>query len=121
MTDQPPLPGMATSPDRDHDVPSDGSGHELLADGSSARFWPEAFPSVDADRILRELETKPRWRQEMVTIGGRVVRQPRLTAWQGDPGRNYRYSGLTLAPTPWSPAVLEVRAVVEELSGVVFN
>lgn len=40
--------------------------------------------------------------------------QPRLVAWQGDPGASYTYSGLTLEPAPWSGAVAAIRDLVWE-------
>ncbi|WIA08695.1 hypothetical protein OEZ85_008120 [Tetradesmus obliquus] len=38
-----------------------------------------------------------------------------------DDGLQYTYSGLTLQPHPWSAAVLEVKAAVEQLAGCAFN
>jgi len=46
---------------------------------------------------------------------------PRLTAWYGDEGKSYRYSGHTYHPQPWSSALLEVRRAIEPVCGVVFN
>ena len=39
----------------------------------------------------------------------------------GDPGTTYTYSGLRLDPDPWSPPVLELRAVASEAAGCEFN
>ena len=46
---------------------------------------------------------------------------PRLTAWYGDEGTRYTYSGIENVPLPWTPAILEVKRAVERPAGVVFN
>lgn len=46
---------------------------------------------------------------------------PRLQQWFGDPGLVYRWSGIDMAPEPWSAAIAEVKAKVEKYSGVQFN
>ena len=40
---------------------------------------------------------------------GRRIPQPRLTAWYGDPGARYAYSGLELDPLPWTPLLADIK------------
>lgn len=47
------------------------------------------------------------WKQGSIYLFGRNVYEPRLTAWMGDV--SYVYSGRTLEPRPWLPAVKELR------------
>src|SRR5690606_32374645 len=56
-----------------------------------------ALPEPDDVVLARLVEATP-WRQEAVTVWGRRHLQPRLSAWYGDPGARYRYSGLDLEP-----------------------
>ncbi len=52
------------------------------------------------------------WESRKVRVMGRVVDQPRLIAYMADdPGIKYTYSGLTLDPKPWSPAVAEIKVL----------
>ena len=44
---------------------------------------------------------------------GRRLTSPRLTAWYGDEGSNYIYSGIKNVPLPWTSAILEVKRAVE--------
>ncbi len=46
---------------------------------------------------------------------------PRLTAWYGDEGAVYTYSGLKNAPAPWNAPLLELRTLVEDAAGARFN
>jgi alkylated DNA repair dioxygenase AlkB len=84
-------------------------------------FYSGFFRHSDADRLLAELRDTTAWRQEAITLYGKKIDQPRLTAWYGDEGTSYVYSGLMNVPLPWTPAILEVKRAVEPPSGVVFN
>ncbi len=52
---------------------------------------------------------------------GRRIAIPRLTAWHGDPGAVYTYSGLRNEPRPWTPALAELRARLADRLGVRFT
>jgi alkylated DNA repair dioxygenase AlkB len=48
-------------------------------------------------------------RQEYLRFFGRDVAMPRLTAWYGDAGASYTYSGLRNEPQPWPRALFDLR------------
>jgi len=91
-----------------------------LADGE-ARLWPAAFEPEDASRLFDALRAGIHWRQEEIVIFGQRRRVPRLVAWHGDPGANYRYSGTDHVPEPWTPELERLRARAGQLSGAAFN
>src|SRR3954471_7527529 len=82
---------------------------------------PDFFPAAEADRLLRELRDTTEWRQETIKLFGKEIDVPRLTAWYGDEGTRYTYSGIENVPLPWTPPLLEVKRAVEPPSGIVFN
>ncbi len=84
-------------------------------------FYPAFLELSEGDRLLAELMQTIAWRHEAITLYGRSQLQPRLTAWYGDAGKFYRYSGLTMHPTPWTPLLLDLKEKVEAVSGVRFN
>ncbi len=84
-------------------------------------LYPAFFSAPEADRLLKELRETTEWRQDTMPIFGKQVPLPRLTAWYGDPGCSYVYSGIENEPLPWTAALLEVKNAVEAPSGVVFN
>ncbi|WP_400192614.1 alpha-ketoglutarate-dependent dioxygenase AlkB family protein [Hymenobacter sp. B81] len=88
-----------------------------------AELWlAEDFLSpAEAAALLIELTAAVAWQQQPIRLFGREVPQPRLTAWYGDPGAAYQYSGLKLPPLPWLPALLALRRAVEAAAGVPFN
>jgi alkylated DNA repair dioxygenase AlkB len=101
----------------------------------SANQHFERLPMEDADvsilrgldthasyqTILRKLLEQPKWQQREMTFYGRKVVQPRLTAWYGDAGRTYLYSGIKNTPLPWTDVLRELRRRVEDCTDARFN
>lgn len=79
-----------------------------------------ALPKPDA-ALLRRLIAEVAWRAEEVVMWGRRLPQPRLTAWYGDAGARYAYSGIELHPLPWTPLLLDIKARIERTVGSSFN
>ena len=79
------------------------------------------LPLSAADKLLTELTDAVPWQHQPIRLFGREVLQPRLTAWYGDAGATYRYSGLTLAPLPWTATLQQLRHQVEAATGSRFN
>jgi alkylated DNA repair dioxygenase AlkB len=102
---------------------------ELFDEDAEAVDLPDAiltfhrtyFSAQDAGRLAAELLATTRWRQDRFTIYGRSVLIPRLNAWYGDPGRVYRYSGITLDPLAWTAPLREIRERLAATTGVQFN
>lgn len=100
-----------------------------LSDGLERLALPEAeiylqrhFPSsIAAGIALQRLLAETAWRSETIKLWGRSIAQPRLTAWHGDAGRDYTYSGLTMTPEPWTPLLRTLKAEVEQVVGTTFN
>ena len=84
-------------------------------------FHSAFVPPADADRLLADLLATSAWRQDAIRLYGGAVPLPRLTAWHGNPGAAYTYSGIPNDPVPWTPALLDVKRLVEPVCGVVFN
>ncbi|HJV82965.1 alpha-ketoglutarate-dependent dioxygenase AlkB family protein [Noviherbaspirillum sp.] len=103
-----------------------------LFDGSSA---PESIPMPDAqvrfmqafyrppvsgelmDRLIHDIL----WRQETIVLWGKPHLQPRLSAWYGDAGSSYAYSGVLLNPHPWTDTLLHIKQDIEQAAGHRFN
>lgn len=106
------------------DPPLDATGRRFLTlDVPEAEvvFCPDFFPEADANRLLDELIATTEWRQDSMKMFGELKPLPRLTAWYGDPGARYVYSGIVNEPLPWTAALAEVKDAVESAAGVPFN
>ena len=73
------------------------------------------------DAIMNELINEVPWRAENIIVWGKTYVQPRLIAWYGDEGSGYTYSGIQLAPLPWSALLLDLKNRVEIVAGTAFN
>lgn len=76
---------------------------------------------VSYKEMLDNLMQQIKWRQESVRIYGKVMPQPRLVAWYGDPGKKYAYSGITLTPLPWIDILREIKRRIEDCTETNFN
>lgn len=104
-----------------------------LFDGTPASL--ESIPMPDADvRFMRVFYSMPQsaqymeslleeieWREEKIRLWGKEMMQPRLSAWYGDAGSHYAYSGIALTPLPWTATLLRIRRDIEDACGHRFN
>ena len=84
-------------------------------------FYPAFFPGPGADSYFNALLHEIPWQQQPIKIFGREVMQPRLTAWYGDAGKSYSYSGITLQPLAWTDTLQIIRRQAEKVAGVTFT
>ncbi len=80
-----------------------------------------AVASALAQETFGALRSEVSWEQDEITMVGKKTPLPRLTAWFGDSGLDYVYSGITMRPQPWIDELQSVRAIVEDLSRTRFN
>ena len=95
------------------------SGEALPLPDADLWLFPD-FAGEDRETLPSLLQQTP-WRSDTISLFGKRYLQPRLTAWYGDPGCSYRYSGLDLEPLPWTPLLQSLRERVEQVSGARFN
>lgn len=84
-----------------------------LADTRGLRLWERFLPADDADALLALLRDTLPWVQPEVRLYGRLRQIPRLQSWHGDSAAHYRYSGLSMAPAPWPPALARLRDQIQ--------
>jgi alkylated DNA repair dioxygenase AlkB len=90
-----------------------------LDDGGVLTLHERWLAAEKAAQVFGMLLEEIDWKQRSIRIMGREVLQPRLTAWYGD--AEYTYSGVTLAPLPWTPLLSELRDHVIADVGECFN
>jgi len=84
-------------------------------------LWRELFAGSESAGYLQGLLDGADWRQDRITLFGRTFNSPRLTAWYGEAGVTYAYSGLSLVAGGWLPALLGIRERVGQAVGTNFN
>ena len=84
--------------------------------------WPRWAASAQADAWLVALRGKAAWKQDHIRIQGNAIALPRLTAWHGEPGTSYGYSGIQNEPAPWFDELAQIRdALIQACAGTRFN
>lgn len=91
-----------------------------MLDGA-IQYWPTFCDSQEARRWFEELRDVTPWQQPEITVYGRTCPVPRLTAWYGDAGASYQYSGIAHQPLPWTPLLVTIKSRLEDQLGQSFN
>jgi alkylated DNA repair dioxygenase AlkB len=75
----------------------------------------ENFISIqDVTMLIQKLKISINWRQESIKMYGKIYQVPRETAWYGEEGSNYSYSGIMCNPLPWTHELLELKYKIEQ-------
>jgi alkylated DNA repair dioxygenase AlkB len=84
-------------------------------------FYPAFFDADESQQLLQDLTDNIAWEEQVAKFPWGAVKLPRLTAWYGDAGKKYSYSGMTLTPHEWTESLLDIKARVDEMAKVKFN
>lgn len=94
---------------------------ELLPGDGSALLLPGFIPVDEADALLARLRDGLPWEETSLSMFGREVREPRLSAWHADPGVVYGYSGRNRVAHPWTADLDALRRRCEARCATSFN
>lgn len=83
--------------------------------------FDEFFQSNESDQFFQALLNQTNWRQDKIRMFGKQIELPRLTAWYGDEGKAYTYSGISMLPDPWTQTLLSIKRRVDGAAHVQFN
>lgn len=92
----------------------------LPADGTTD-YYGKILSDADANRYFEKLMETIAWRNDEAVIFGKHFITKRKVAWYGDRDFSYTYSNTTKEALPWTPELLELKALVEKLSGTQYN
>ena len=76
-----------------------------LPDADMALF-ENIFTNQESKKLYRNLIDNIQWRQDKIKIFGKLIDQPRLTAFYGDKNKEYAYSGIVMKPIEWNDDLL---------------
>ena len=103
------------------DPPHDGAPRVVVNERGLVTYDPAFIEPDAADALLAELLRAVPWRQDRLQIHGREIPFPRLTAWYGDTGAVYTYSGVRNRPTAWSTPLARLREKLQTALRARFN
>ena len=92
-----------------------------LSDGAELELLENFIAPADQARMFDEIAAAVPWQTRSIHIAGRIIPEPRQTAWIGDPDASYTYSGRLNVPTPWPPVLAALRERLCVQLGAAFN
>jgi alkylated DNA repair dioxygenase AlkB len=92
-------------------LPQDGTVH----------YYGKLLTRQQADHYLEKLLTTITWKNDEAVIFGRHIITKRKVAWYGNENYSYAYSNITRHALKWTKELLELKKLVEEETGEVFN
>jgi alkylated DNA repair dioxygenase AlkB len=91
-----------------------------LADADIS-YYPNFLTEKDATLLFDILFMETDWKEESITLFGKSYKQPRLTAWYGEEGMNYSYSGIKMNAVPFTSTLKKLKSVIENFTQESFN
>ncbi len=91
---------------------------ELPAD---FEYDPRFLDEAESRAIFSELRSTVAWKQDHTSLYGRRIALPRLTAWYGDPGSSYKYSGIVNEPLPWNATLQRLQVALQQRTSASYN
>lgn len=88
---------------------------------ADVRFAQMFYSSTLSTQLMAALQKEIAWRQETIVLWGKKHLQPRLSAWYGDEGCVYSYSGMRLEPLAWTSTLLRIKEDIERATEHRFN
>jgi alkylated DNA repair dioxygenase AlkB len=79
------------------------------------------FTNQESKKLYQNLIENIQWRQDKIKIFGKLINQPRLTAFYGDSSKDYSYSGIVMKPIDWNDDLLFIKNRVEEMAKIKFT
>ena len=77
--------------------------------------------TADGARLFYGIASKAKWQIQTIKLFNKSYASPRLTAWYGDAGAIYQYSGTKNIPLPWFEEIACIRELVEKFTDKEFN
>jgi alkylated DNA repair dioxygenase AlkB len=85
------------------------------------QYYPGIFDAIESSAFMAQFVSKVPWQQRIVTMYGRQIITPRLTAWYGTADSVYTFSGTKFDPLPWTKELLLIKEKVETFACTRFN
>ena len=93
----------------------------LLPFDGEVNYYGKILNPSEADHYLDILLNTIQWKNDEAVIFGRHIITKRKVAWYADEDYSYTYSNTTKQALAWTPELLELKALVEQLTGERFN
>jgi alkylated DNA repair dioxygenase AlkB len=94
---------------------------EYFLENDNVDWRTTRWKDLSADELSSVHFKNVNWKQDIIKLYGKTIPLPRLTAWYGDGGKSYTYSGIKSMPNEWNKGLLYLKEKIESFVGVEFN
>lgn len=78
-------------------------------------YYPNFFTKEKANLFFEILQKETPWQHDEITIFGKKILQPRLTALYGNEGKSYGYSNIVMHPYPFNSTLIFIKDEIENI------
>lgn len=93
----------------------------LLPQDGTVNYYGKILEEEKAHQFYSLLLNEIEWRNDEAVIFGKKIITKRKVAWYGDENFEYTYSNSTKKALKWTPELLELKKLTEEITGEQFN
>lgn len=97
------------------------SSSNLLPKDGTVNYYGVVLKRDEANFYLTKLLTSIEWKNDEAIIYGKKFITKRKVAWYADSPYEYAYSNTTKKAIPWTKELLELKTIVENKTGEIFN
>lgn len=97
------------------------SADNLLPFDGIVHYYGKVMNHDKAEQYYNALIETIEWKNDEAIIYGKHIITKRKVAWYGNSNFSYTYSNTTKEALPWTKELLELKQLIEELSGDTFN
>ena len=91
-----------------------------IPDGEISLF-DSFFNNTISEFYFKVLQREINWEQHRISLFGKSILEPRLTAFYGRPGVSYKYSGKVMQSQKLTNELIEIQESIERFSKTNFN
>ncbi|WP_461451390.1 alpha-ketoglutarate-dependent dioxygenase AlkB family protein [Mucilaginibacter sp.] len=94
---------------------------EIINNEGIVIYYGKVMNQQIADHYLDKLLNTIDWKNDEAKIFGRHIITKRKVAWYGNNNYGYKYSGTTKQALPWTPELISLKKLTEDITGEQFN
>lgn len=94
---------------------------ELDLPGADIVLFENFFSIEESNKLFNNLLKNTPWQQEQITIHGKEIDYPRLTAWYGDVSKDIKYTNTESKMHLWTSDLLFIKERIEQKVKVKFT
>lgn len=93
--------------------------HNILPYDGTVNYYGVVFSNLNHyyDTLWNEID----WKNDEAVLFGKHITTKRKVAWYGDKAFEYSYSGIRKTALQWNKPLLDIKNIIEEISGLTFN